>query len=129
MHDSGAVSADARQSTRDAEIVQQAQAGVSIAKLGRWHGISRQRVSQILHSHGIRFSRPRTPTVRGHGTRACYRRGCRCSECRAANVAQSAKLRGREAPRHGVSGYDNYSCRCDVCRAAKQAANAAYRRR
>lgn len=61
-----------------------------------------------------------------------YRRGCRCSECRAANAARSLHRRSRgEAPEqaHGTrGGYNNYGCRCAPCTAANSAASAAYKR-
>lgn len=60
-----------------------------------------------------------TKPTRGHGTLACYRRGCSCDECRAANRAHSRSLKGAEPLRHGTtSAYTNYACRCDLCRQA-----------
>lgn len=36
------------------------------------------------------------PITHGHGTRACYMRGCGRAECRAANAAYMADRRERE---------------------------------
>lgn len=65
----------------------------------------------------------------GHGTAACYARGCRRDECRAANAArcmQSKRARvGKPIPDHVEHGTDNaynyYGCRCDVCVPAQSA--------
>lgn len=59
-----------------------------------------------------------------HGEVACYRRGCRCEPCRAANTSERrSRIEERMRrlggpPSHGFSGYQNYGCRCEVCRAA-----------
>jgi len=54
-----------------------------------------------------------------HGTRARYRRGCRCDSCRGANAAYDRKLRARAGlPEHGKRSTYTAGCRCDPCRAA-----------
>lgn len=67
------------------------------------------------------------PTDQRHGTMNGYvNLGCRCSDCRAANVARLLRVRLERAerlaaddPRHGLaSTYYNHSCRCDPCRSA-----------
>jgi hypothetical protein len=62
-----------------------------------------------------------------HGTYNGYvNRGCRCTDCRAANtafhIAAREQRRGSLSPgdpRHGRDDtYTNYACRCDWCRDA-----------
>ncbi|MGH7426528.1 MAG: hypothetical protein ACREJP_10245 [Candidatus Methylomirabilales bacterium] len=51
-----------------------------------------------------------------------YSQGCRCEDCRGYNRRNvedwRAKVKGKEPPKHGRSGYTNYACRCEVCRKA-----------
>lgn len=67
------------------------------------------------------------PITQGHGTSACYMRGCREQECVEAHRETQRKLKARRVKRlkqgkvtvkHGVSAYSNWNCRCEVCRAA-----------
>jgi hypothetical protein len=71
-----------------------------------------------------------------HGVYSTYvNKGCRCSQCRAANAAYHRDhrrgaylrmVRGEVSPEHGhYATYINFMCRCDECRAAKRA----YRKR
>lgn len=61
-----------------------------------------------------------------HGTVYCYRKGCRCKKCIAANYRTNQKWRqkvaGGPVPEraHGTTnGYKVYGCRCDPCRKAR----------
>lgn len=67
------------------------------------------------------------PILRGHGTAACYVRGCRKAECVEANRISNREVKERRVARfkagkvkilHGVSGYSNWDCRCAECRVA-----------
>lgn len=58
------------------------------------------------------------------GTKAAYRRGCRCAACRKANAEHCKTHRRRRRLRvergeshfhHGARGYSNWGCRCDEC--------------
>lgn len=75
-------------SSRNDQIVALVQSGTSITEVGKRFGISRQRVSQIMHAHGVRFENSRQSPQQDHGLTA-YRKGrCRCDEiCRPANAA------------------------------------------
>jgi hypothetical protein len=62
-----------------------------------------------------------------HGTYNGYSNlGCRCDDCKAANVAKMMENRERRQksidpsdPRHGTATfYFNYGCRCDDCKTA-----------
>lgn len=62
-----------------------------------------------------------------HGTPYSYRKGCRCSECCAANTRSVKASRQRRTDRlatgeadssqirHGRSAYTNWGCRCAIC--------------
>lgn len=58
------------------------------------------------------------------GTRSCYRAGCRCDACCAANSTRQrdtrAKVRasGFEGIQHGTEHAYNSGCRCGSCRTA-----------
>lgn len=69
------------------------------------------------------------PRTHGHGTRACYRRGCRLPECVQANTdwlrdynRRTKRRRPREeyeADRHihpSLNCYKRHGCRCPGCR-------------
>lgn len=65
--------------------------------------------------------------VQGHGTVACYLRGCRRHECVEANKVNNREVKERRVKRfkagkvqivHGVSGYSNWDCRCGECTTA-----------
>lgn len=106
---------------RDVTIVAAVEAGASITAVGKAHGITRQRVSQILHAHGVRF--PHSRMAPGpHGTPSRYRGGCRCGACRAAETERHRRYREsakeKEPPVHDDNGYHYYACRCPVCRGA-----------
>lgn len=74
-------------------------------------------------------------TVLCDGSRASYRRGCRCDQCRAANAEMHRRWRVNAAARadalgvsHGTTArYTNYGCRCDQCREANRLRLRTYR--
>lgn len=82
-------------------------------------------------------------SVRRHGTRRGYRVGCRCNDCREAQVRGLRELRARRMARrqlvdgflvavdartHGtVNTYREWGCRCRPCRQANARDQARYR--
>ena len=67
-----------------------------------------------------------------HGTRAAYERGCRETDCRAANALYHRLRRGTDRDLSGLthgkrSTYVNYGCPCEPCREANQLYMAAWR--
>jgi len=72
-----------------------------------------------------------------HGTRARYKRGCRCVRCNDANTAHGARMRANAKARsaeqaalvpHGeISGYTYWGCRCEKCGRARRSYDRAYR--
>lgn len=80
----------------------------------------------------------RPPVERGHGDYRTYRKGCRCTACRADHRRQSSEDRRERAKDpaaadragHGSpSTYKNYACRCEPCTTAHTAYLAAGRAR
>ena len=46
--------------------------------------------------HGIRGGQTPDERAAGHGTRANYKRGCRCADCREANAVESRRARAKQ---------------------------------
>ena len=133
-------------SKRTSAIVRAREGGATLEVIGKRHGITRERVRQILISAGV-------PPV-GAGTYA--RKKCeprlneairrymvtpewitlrRASEglvseqtLRRALIERGISLRPRPEPPHGGSGYryGHLGCRCDECRAANRAKQARF---
>lgn len=85
--------------------------------------VSIRTVQRWASDAGVRSGYKRT-TTRGHGTAACYLRGCRKKECVEANREENRQVKARRVARfkagkvhikHGVSGYSNWDCRCPLC--------------
>ncbi len=70
-----------------------------------------------------------------HGQLQCYRAGCSCKLCKAANTEHSRRTREKyttepEKIPHGTdSGYTNWGCRCEECSAARALATKQYQKR
>ncbi len=70
-----------------------------------------------------------------HGHIWCYRNGCRCELCRAANNQfakdnqEKRKNRPENIPHGTPSGYGNHKCRCDACKLAGSIYNKKQRER
>lgn len=86
-------------------------------------GVSTRTVKRWAAQEGV-SSGYTAPIIRGHGTAACYIRGCRETKCVEANreVQREVKRRrieryraGKVTIKHGVSGYSNWDCRCGEC--------------
>lgn len=89
-------------------------------------GVSTRTVQRWAAAEGIK-SGWEPPILRGHGTSACYIRGCRKPECVEANKQTNREVKERRVARyeagtvkvkHGVSAYSNWNCRCAECKAA-----------
>lgn len=129
---------------RRIRILEAVTAGSSIMKVAADEGISRQRVSQIIHRHGLRIDR------RHYERQAAISRRNRAEVERRFSAGESVTtiaaalgltpktvgvyLRAlghdrRPAPSaHGTTGrYDNYDCRCEPCRAANKERTKRYR--
>lgn len=88
--------------------------------------VSPRTIQRWASQAGVQSGWEPTPQ-RGHGTAACYIRGCRRPECIEANRIVNREVKERRIARfkagqvkikHGVSGYVNWSCRCADCRNA-----------
>lgn len=98
---------------------------------------------ELLDMLGITPPKPkrgrgRPPVDHGHGDYRTYAKGCRCTDCRAANAKrQRGQQRRRVADPeaadragHGnASTYQNYGCRCRPCTEANSAKSLAYKAR
>lgn len=123
--------------TRNERIVQRVAAGESITQVATDEGISRQRVSQIIHKHGLYFELPRQVS-RGRAMRQSMavlaRSGVDIDQIAAwfgrshdqtrtsLREAGIEFIRPQRVPRHGTATeYKHYRCRCEPCRAANAA--------
>lgn len=113
------------------DIVARVVAGESLTLVGRDYGVTRQRISQIVHAAGIRLDGRRPPKryserdatitlnlMAGRPARelaAEYR--LHVSNIRAIGLRHGARLY-QPAPEHGISGYNHRGCRCPICRQA-----------
>lgn len=122
---------------RRERIVHRVASGESITKVAVAEGISRQRVSQIIHERGLHLGVSRE-TARGRAVRdsmvLLVRSGHSLEHVaewfgitttQARNALYRAGIRlGRRprTPRHGTATeYKAYGCRCEACRAANAA--------
>lgn len=127
----------AEQERRRERITQRVASGVPITKVAVEEGLSRQRISQIIHEQGLRFELPRNVlTAREQAIEAVelYRDGFSTAEIAKRLGRDHLHLRevlrdnGVELPRlkkhatvpHGTQyAYNHYDCRCEACRAAQ----------
>lgn len=105
--------------------------GASDSDIGRAVGMSARAVFNVRKRNGVSSSFRFTPQ---HGSPSAYKKGCRCSECRAGRAQRAQKQREGRARRrlrseaaedsftHGLAAYTNWGCRCAVCTAEHSAA-------
>lgn len=123
-----ATAANQAKRVRDAEWISVfAAEGLTVPEITEATGLTRSFIRSIGEEFSIKFSRLKAVD---HGTLLCYRRGCNCAPCRAANTKFYNESKERRLQKgipehlHGTeSGYQNWECRCDPCTEAGAAAN------
>jgi len=90
-------------------------------------GVSTRTIQRWANAEGLTSGWEPSPT-KGHGTAACYIRGCRLPECVEANRQTNREVKERRVKRfeagqvtldHGkVTSYVNWQCRCQECKSA-----------
>ena len=114
--------------------------GASLTQAGEAQGVTDRSIHRWMSSDAnLRTRLAEAMATRdasrllGHGTLACYRRGCKCRPCLAANrdfhMEQRQRRENLEPHEHGLSAFTNWNCRCEICRAAVKENNKRLRQR